>query len=68
MRDAASGVSTLRHSSVLPGSPAAHRSAAKMIAPEKECMMNNHEVVSREEWAAARAELLACEKGAHPPG
>jgi predicted dithiol-disulfide oxidoreductase (DUF899 family) len=25
-------------------------------------MMNNHEVVSREEWAAARAELLAREK------
>jgi predicted dithiol-disulfide oxidoreductase (DUF899 family) len=25
-------------------------------------MMNNHEVVSREEWAAARAELLASEK------
>jgi Bacterial protein of unknown function (DUF899) len=42
--------------------PAAHRSAAKVIAPEKESMMNNHEVVSREEWAAARAELLASEK------
>jgi predicted dithiol-disulfide oxidoreductase (DUF899 family) len=30
--------------------------------------MSGHKIVSREEWIAAREELLAREEGAHPPG